>query len=99
MLAGRTTGTPAEVLATMQLTLDLGVDIDAVNRNGETAMHFAAYRNRPEIIKLLADQGASIEVWNRENKYGSTPLAIAVGYRRPRSFRPQPRPRPPFVKS
>ena len=45
----------------------------------------------PALIKLLADKGARIEVWNRENKYGSTPLAIAVGYRRPRSFRPQPK--------
>ncbi len=90
MLVGRMTGTEEEVLAAMRLTLDLGVDIDAVRHNGETAMHVAAYKNRPEIIKFLADKGADIEVWNRENKYGSTPLAIAVGYRRPRSFRPQP---------
>ena len=91
MLAGGRTGTEEEVLAAMRLTLDLGVDIDAVNHNGETAMHSAAYKNRPETIKLLADKDARIEVWNRENKYGSTPLAIAVGYRRPRSFRPQPK--------
>ncbi len=91
MLAGGRTGTEEEVLAAMQLTLDLGVDIDAVNHNGETAMHSAAYKNRAEAIKLLADKGAGIEVWNRENKYGSTPLAIAAGYRRPRSFRPQPK--------
>ena len=91
MLAGRRIGTPDEVLETMQLALDLGVDVDAVNDNGETAMHFAAYRDRAEPIKLLSGKGASIEVWNRENKYGSTPLAIAVGYRRPRSFRPQPK--------
>ena len=91
MLAGSRAGTAEEVLAAMQLALDLGVDIDAVNNNGETAMHAAAYKNRPETIKLLADKGARIELWNRENKYGSTPLAIAVGYRRPRSFRPQPK--------
>ncbi len=91
MLAGSRTGTEDEVLEVMQLTLDLGVNIDAVNKNAETAMHSAAYKNRPETIKLLADKGASIEVWNRENKYGSTPLAIAAGYRRPGSFRPQPK--------
>ena len=91
MLAGSRTGTAEEVLEAMQLILDLGADIDAVNRNGETAMHSAAYKNRPETIKLLAGKGASIEIWNRKNKYGSTPLAIAVGYRRPRSFRPQPK--------
>ena len=91
MLAGRRAGTEEEVLEAMQLALDLGVDIDAVDNNSETAMHSAAYKNRPETIKLLADKGARIEVWNRENKYGSTPLAIAVGYRRPGSFRPQPK--------
>ena len=90
MLAGSRTGTAEEVLEAIKLTLDLGADIDAVNSNGETAMHSAAYKNRPEPIKLLAEKGASIEVWNRENKYGSTPLAIAVGYRGRRSFRPQP---------
>ena len=83
----------------MQLTLDLGVDIDAVNHNGETAMHFAAYKNRAEAVKLLADQGASIDVWNRENKYGSTPLAIAAGIQKaPKVLGLSPRPRPPFVK-
>ena len=91
MLAGGRTGTPQEVLATMQLALDVGIDIDAVDHNGETAMHSAAYKDRAEPIKLLAAKGARIEIWNRENKYGSTPLAIAVGYRRPRSFRPQPK--------
>ena len=90
MLAGRRTGTDEEVLAVMRLALDLGVDIDAVDDNGETAMHAAAYKNRADPIKLLAEKGARIEIWNRENRYGSTPLAIAVGYRRPRSFRPQP---------
>ena len=90
MLAGARTGTEGEVLQTIELLLDLGVDIDAVDDNGETAMHTAAYNDRPEPIKLLAAKGASIEVWNRKNKLGSTPLAIAVGYRGPRSFRPQP---------
>ena len=91
MLAGRRIGAPDEVLDTMQFALDLGIDVDTVNNNGETAMHFAAYKDQPEPIKLLVKKGAAIEVWNRENKYGSTPLAIAVGYRRPRSFRPQPK--------
>jgi hypothetical protein len=32
-------------------------------------------------VQLLADKGAKIEVWNRKNKYGWTPLEIAEGYR------------------
>jgi len=91
MLAGGTTGTEEEVVQTMQLALNLGVEIDAIDENGETAMHAAAYKNRPEVIMFLADKGARIEVWNRKNKFGVTPLAIAVGHRKPRGFRPQPK--------
>ncbi len=91
MLAGARTGSEAEVSQAIDLLLDLGVDIDAVDDDGETAMHAAAYRDRSEPIKLLAAKGASVEVWNRKNRQGSTPLAIAAGYRGPRSFRPQPK--------
>ena len=91
MLAGARTGTEAEIVQTLQFLLDSGVDIDAIDKNGETAMHAAAYRDRPAPIKMLASRGASIEVWNRPNVHGSTPLAIAVGHRGPRSFRPQPK--------
>jgi hypothetical protein len=44
-------------------------------------MHGAAYKSLPNVVQLLADKGAKIEVWNRENKYGWTPLRIAEGYR------------------
>ena len=91
MLVGARTGSEAEVLEAIELLLDLGVAIDAVDKNGDTVMHAAAYRDRSEPIKLLAAMGASVEVWNRKNKQGSTPLAIAAGYRGPRSFRPQPK--------
>ena len=67
----------------------LGIDIDAVDSNGETAIHRAAYRNRGDAIRFLARKGANIEVWNKENNDGLTPLAIAVGYRRG-TFRPNP---------
>lgn len=95
MLAGRTTGTEEEVVQAMQMALNFGVEIDAIDENGETAMHAAAYKDRPEVIMFLADKGAKIEVWNRENKFGMTPLAIAAGHRRNSRgalrFRPQPK--------
>ena len=91
MLAGSRTGEATEVNQLVDLLLGWGVDIDAVDKNGETAMHSAAYRDRPETIKLLAQRGASVSVWNRPNRHGSTPLLIAAGYRGPASFRPQPR--------
>jgi hypothetical protein len=65
----------------VELALDLGGDINAVDDNGETAMHGAAYKSLPKVVQLLADKGARIDVWNRKNKYGWTPLEIAEGYR------------------
>jgi uncharacterized protein len=78
---GEEAGTEPEALEAVQLALDLGGDINAVDDNGETAMHGAAYKNLPSVVQLLADKGAKIETWNRENKYGWTPLRIAEGYR------------------
>jgi hypothetical protein len=78
---GEDAGTEPEVLEAVQVLLDLGADLNAVDSNGETAMHAAAYKNLPKVVKLLAAKGAKIEIWNKEDKFGWTPLAIAVGYR------------------
>ena len=86
---GEDAGTESEVLAAVQVLLDLGADLNAVDNNGETAMHAAAYKNLPQVVKFLASKGARIAVWNREDKFGWTPLAIAVGYRFG-NFKPSP---------
>jgi ankyrin repeat protein len=78
---GEDAGTEIEVLEAMQVALDLGADPNAVDNNGETAVHAAAYKNLPKAVKFLAHKGARVDVWNRPNKFGWTPLAIAVGYR------------------
>lgn len=85
--ADEVAGTEPEVLETVQLLLKLGADVNAVDANGETAMHGAAYKNMPKVIQFLADHGAKVEIWNRKNKYGWTPLAIAEGHR-PGNFKP-----------
>jgi ankyrin repeat protein len=86
---GEDAGTESEVLEAVQVALDLGADINAVDNNGETAMHAAAYKNLPKVVKFLASKGARIETWNRPDKFGWTPLAIAVGYRFG-NFKPSP---------
>ena len=78
---GEDAGTEEEVLEAVQLALDLGTDINAVDDNGDTAMHGAAYKNLPKVVEFLADKGARIDIWNQTNKYGWTPLTIARGYR------------------
>jgi ankyrin repeat protein len=86
---GEEAGTEPETLEAVAIALELGNDVNAVDDNGETAMHGAAYKSLPKVVQLLADRGAKIEIWNRKNKYGWTPLAIAQGYR-PGNFKPSP---------
>ncbi len=86
---GEEAGTEDEALEAVKLALELGGDVNAVGDNGETAMHGAAYKSVPRVVQLLADKGARIEVWNREDKHGSTPSSIAEGHR-PGNFKPAP---------
>ena len=79
---GEDPGTEAEVIEAVQLALDLGLDIDAVDDEGETAMHGAAYKHLPRVVTLLAEAGADIDVWHRKNGRGATPLSIAAGMHR-----------------
>ena len=86
---GEDAGTESEVLEAVQVALSLGADVNAVDSNGETAMHAAAYKNLPKVVKFLAAKGARIDLWNRPDRFGWTPLAIAVGYRFG-NFKPSP---------
>jgi ankyrin repeat protein len=78
---GEDAGTESEVVEAMAVAIELGNDPNAVDNNGETAMHGAAYKNLPGAVEFLGSHGARIEVWNRKNKQGWTPLTIARGYR------------------
>src|SRR5436853_5263743 len=79
--ADEVAGTEPECIAAIEYLLTLGLDVNAVDQNGETAMHGAAYKNMPKVVQLLADKGAKIEIWNKKDKYGWTPLLIAQGFR------------------
>jgi ankyrin repeat protein len=83
-------GTEPGVLEAVEFLVKLGADVNAVDDDNETAMHGAAYRNHPKVVQLLADKGAKVEVWNRKNKTGLTPVVIAEGHRPGLNFRPDP---------
>ena len=80
-------GTEDECLAACEYLLNLGADINTVDKNGHTVMHSAAYKSLPKVAEFLAAHGAKIEVWNQKNDKGWTPLLIAQGFR-PGNFKP-----------
>lgn len=86
---GEEAGTEDEMLEAVRFVLELGGEVNTVDKNGETAMHGAAYNNAPRIVKLLAEKGADVSIWNRPNKHGWTPVSIAEGHR-PGNFKPSP---------
>jgi uncharacterized protein len=79
---GEDPGTEPEVLEAVKVALALGNDLNAVDTNGETVMHAAAYKHVPTVVRYLAERGAKIDVWNQPNKKGWTPLKIAEGVQR-----------------
>jgi ankyrin repeat protein len=72
-------GTEPEVLETVKLALELGGDINTLDKNGDTVMHGAAYKHAPSVVRFLAEHGAKLEIWNQPNKKGFTPLRIVEG--------------------
>ncbi|MCA9174009.1 MAG: ankyrin repeat domain-containing protein [Planctomycetales bacterium] len=74
-------GTEEEALAVAEWLLELGANVNDVDDNGETAMHGAAYKSLPNMVRWLAKHGANPEVWGKRNKYGWTPVTIATGHR------------------
>ena len=73
---GENPGLPEESAEAVKLLLDLGARVDAVDENGDTALHGSAWRGSNEAVSLLVNAGAKLEV---RNKYGWTPLTIADG--------------------
>jgi ankyrin repeat protein len=76
---GEDPGTEPEMLEAVKVALELGGNVNAVDKNGETAMHGAAYKHGPSVARFLAEHGAKVEVWNKPNRRGWTPLRITEG--------------------
>jgi len=64
-----------------QKCLDLGVDVNARDREGRTALHYAAVSSWLPIVKMLVQTGSDIEALDN---FDHTPLArvLFVAYQR-----------------
>src|SRR6478672_3201484 len=55
--------------------IELGADVNAIEKIGFTPLHFAAQEKKLEIAQLLVDHGANV---NAQDKHGNTPLGRAT---------------------
>jgi ankyrin repeat protein len=66
----------ADALESVKLCVQLGLDVNAVNKRSETALHGAADRGANHIVEFLASVGARMDI--RDDR-GQTPLDVATG--------------------
>jgi ankyrin repeat protein len=66
--------TEANALEAVRLLLTQGIDVNAANADGDTALHGAAFIKWPRVVRLLAESGANLSA---ENVRGETPLTAA----------------------
>jgi ankyrin repeat protein len=71
-----TAWTEAHSFAAVKLVLDLGADVNAIDDNGNTALHGAAFTGANSVVKLLVEKGARLDV---KDKLGYLPVTIAEG--------------------
>jgi uncharacterized protein len=76
---GEDAGTESEVLEAVKTAIELGGDVNSVDKNGETVMHAVALKQVPSVAKYLYEHGAKMEIWNTKDSAGFTPLRIAEG--------------------
>jgi ankyrin repeat protein len=67
--------TPEGAIEALTLLLDRGMDVDAFNTAGNTALHGAVGRG-DDVVRFLASRGAKLDL---KNKAGFTPLDLALG--------------------
>ncbi len=75
-VGGQTYSESKQFLQAVELCLDHGADVNAVNSMGITAVIGAANRGSNDIIELLVKRGASLNV---KDKQGRTPMTWAEG--------------------
>jgi ankyrin repeat protein len=68
--------TQADIIATIELMLAQGLDINATDNRGRTALHGAALQGYDDVVGMLVAKGADLTAPDRD---GYTPLDTAKG--------------------
>jgi ankyrin repeat protein len=68
--------TEAQAIAAIDLALERGLDINAVDGRGRAALHGAALQGYDEVVQALVDRGARLDI---EDNEGFTALDTALG--------------------
>jgi uncharacterized protein len=76
-------GTNEEAFEAVKICIEAGNDVNAVDTNGYTALHGAAHRGSNDIVRLLVEKGAELNV---VNALGWTPWIIADGVFYPNTY-------------
>jgi ankyrin repeat protein len=66
----------ARALESVKLLVELGADVNAPDRAGQTALHHAASIRADNVIRFLAGRGANLDAADRR---GLTPYEVAAG--------------------
>jgi len=73
---GQSHGSMAEAPEAIQICLEHGADVNAVNDDGYTALHGASFRGAVNVVELLVAKGARMDIKNKE---GRMPINMAEG--------------------
>jgi hypothetical protein len=68
--------TEAQAIEAIRLMIEAGLDVNAIDGRGQTALHGAALQGYDEVVRFLAAQGAALDVTDER---GFTPLDVARG--------------------
>lgn len=67
----------ARAIEAIAFSMSLGLDINASNKDGETALHAATYHAANPLIQFLVEKGANLNAVNAQKQ---TPLLISQGH-------------------
>jgi uncharacterized protein len=73
---GQSHGSQSDAPEALKLCLEWGGDVNAANDVGYTALHGAAFRGANEVVRLLVEKGARMDVKSQE---GRLPVNMAEG--------------------